>query len=65
MIKYLVGTLICGSYILLLSLAALLVIEREILSNAGEINDEGTTSMMSDLITEQEKDIWMMQAFLG
>lgn len=47
------------------SLAALLVIEREILSNAGEINDEGTTSMMSDLITEQEKDIWMMQAFLG
>ena len=47
------------------SLAALLVIEREILENAGAINDEGTTSMMSDLITEQEKDIWMMQAFLG
>lgn len=47
------------------SLAALLVIEREILEKAGAINDEGTTSMMSDLITEQEKDIWMMQAFLG
>lgn len=47
------------------SLSNLLKIEREILANAGEINDEGTTSMMSDLITEQEKDIWMMQAFLG
>ena len=47
------------------SLASLLTIEREILEKAGEINDEGTNSMMSDLITEQEKDIWMMQAFLG
>lgn len=47
------------------SLSALLVIEREILEKSGEINDEGTNSMMSDLITEQEKDIWMMQAFLG
>ena len=47
------------------SLASLLIIEREILEKAGEINDEGTNSMMSDLITEQEKDIWMMQAFLG
>lgn len=47
------------------SLAKLLVIEREILASSGEINDEGTNSMMSDLITEQEKDIWMMKAFLG
>src|SRR5690606_155331 len=47
------------------SLADLLVIEREILEKSDEINDEGTNSMMSDLITEQEKDIWMMQAFLG
>lgn len=47
------------------SLSALLVIEREILEKSGNINDEGTNSMMSDLITEQEKDIWMMQAFLG
>lgn len=47
------------------SLSALLVIEREILEKSGEVNDEGTNSMMSDLITEQEKDIWMMQAFLG
>lgn len=47
------------------SLAKLLVIEREILENAGAINDEGTNAMMSDLITEQEKNIWMMKAFLG
>lgn len=47
------------------SLASLLVIEREILEKSDEINDEGTNSMISDLITEQEKDIWMMQAFLG
>ncbi|UUV20653.1 Dps family protein [Paenimyroides aestuarii] len=47
------------------SLADLLVIERELLEKSGAINDEGTNAMMSDLITEQEKQIWMMQAFLG
>lgn len=47
------------------SLSKLLIIEREILETASSINDEGTTSMMSDLIVEQEKDIWMMKAFLG
>ena len=47
------------------SLSKLLVIEREILETASQINDEGTTSMMSDLIVEQEKDIWMMKSFLG
>lgn len=51
--------------VIIKSLASLLTIEREILEKANEINDEGTNSMMSDLITEQEKDIWMMQAFLG
>ncbi len=51
--------------VIIKSLASLLTIEREILEKAGEINDEGTNAMMSDLITEQEKDIWMMQAFLG
>src|SRR5690606_3725444 len=47
------------------SLSGLLTIESEILEQADESSDEGTNSMMSDLITEQEKDIWMMQAFLG
>lgn len=47
------------------SLSKLLILEREILETASAINDEGTTSMMSDLIVEQEKEIWMMKAFLG
>lgn len=46
------------------SLSGLLKIEREILSKSGEINDEGTNSMMSDFIAEQEKTIWMMNAWL-
>ncbi|AOW09833.1 Dps family protein [Flavobacterium gilvum] len=46
------------------SLSKLLVIEREILAKASEINDEGTNSMMSDFIVEQEKTIWMMNAWL-
>ncbi|MFV8375785.1 Dps family protein [Flavobacterium sp. LB1P62] len=46
------------------SLSHLLKIEREILNKSSEINDEGTNSMMSDFIAEQEKTIWMMQAWL-
>jgi len=47
------------------SLTELLKIERTILKKSGEIDDEGTNSMMSDFITEQEKIIWMMKAWLG
>ena len=47
------------------SLTELLKIERSILDKAGEANDEGTNSMMSDFITEQEKTIWMMKAWLS
>lgn len=47
------------------SLTELLKIERVILEKTDEINDEGTNSMMSDFITEQEKTIWMMKAWLG
>ncbi|GEP52405.1 DNA starvation/stationary phase protection protein [Flavobacterium noncentrifugens] len=46
------------------SLSDLLKIEREILNKTAEINDEGTNSMMSDFISEQEKTIWMMRAWL-
>ena len=31
---------------------------------ADEADDEGTNSMMSDFITEQEKTVWMMSAWL-
>ncbi|MCF7569226.1 DNA starvation/stationary phase protection protein [Sabulilitoribacter arenilitoris] len=46
------------------SLTELLKIERLILDKSGDANDEGTNSMMSDFITEQEKTIWMMNAWL-
>jgi len=46
------------------SLKELLKIERRILDASDEANDEGTNSMMSDFITEQEKTVWMMKAWL-
>ena len=46
------------------SLSGLLKIEREILEKSDHANDEGTNSMMSDFITEQEKTVWMMKAWL-
>jgi starvation-inducible DNA-binding protein len=46
------------------SLSELLKIERTILDEADEANDEGTNSMMSDFIAEQEKTIWMLNAWL-
>ncbi|UNY98709.1 DNA starvation/stationary phase protection protein [Zhouia spongiae] len=47
------------------SLTELLKIERVILDKSGDADDEGTNSMMSDFITEQEKTVWMMKAWLG
>jgi len=47
------------------SLTELLKIERDLLDKSGEANDEGTNSMMSDFITEQEKTVWMMKAWLN
>lgn len=49
--------------IIVSSLSKLLVIERVILKKSGEIEDEGTNSMMSDFIAEQEKTIWMLKAW--
>ena len=42
----------------------LLTKQRVILNLSGEIDDEGTNSMMSDYIREQEKLVWMYSAFL-
>lgn len=47
------------------SLSELLKLERNLLEKAGDANDEGTNSMMSDFITEQEKTVWMMKAWLN
>ena len=46
------------------SLTTLLSVDREILELSDEANDEGTNSMMSDFIAEQEKTIWMFNAWL-
>jgi starvation-inducible DNA-binding protein len=46
------------------SLSHLLKIERKLLHSSAAINDEGTNALMSDFIAEQEKTIWMMQAWL-
>ncbi|MEJ2112414.1 MAG: DNA starvation/stationary phase protection protein [Flavobacteriaceae bacterium] len=47
------------------SLTELLKIERDLLYKSDTANDEGTNSMMSDFITEQEKTVWMMKAWLN
>lgn len=47
------------------SLTELLNIERKILDDSAKANDEGTNSIMSDFISEQEKTVWMMKAWLG
>ncbi len=45
------------------NLTTLIELEREILSMAGEMNDEGTDALMSDYIREQEKVVWMLRAY--
>lgn len=47
------------------SFRVLLAQERDILSLANELNDDGTSSQMSDYIREQEKLVWMYSAYLG
>jgi len=39
--------------------------QRNILTLTGDINDEGTNSLMSDYIREQEKLVWMYSAYLN
>lgn len=46
------------------SLKVIIAMQREILSFSGEIEDEGTYSLMSDYIKSQEKLVWMYTAFL-
>lgn len=50
--------------IILDGLKQLLILEREILILSSETGDEGTVSLMSDYITEQEKLVWMFSASL-
>jgi len=50
---------------LLDSFSVLIKKQRQILVVSGDANDEGTNSLMSDYIREQEKLVWMYSAFLN
>lgn len=54
-----------GVTLVIASLSILLEIERKILELSAAADDEGTNGLMSDFISEQEKTIWMMNAWLG
>lgn len=47
------------------NLTGLLKIERTLIGLSSDAGDEGTTSMISDLITVQEKNIWMLKSYLN
>ncbi len=47
------------------NLSILLKKERDLLSLSDKLNDEGTNSLMSDYIKEQEKTLWMLHAFIS
>jgi starvation-inducible DNA-binding protein len=54
-----------GVQLVVNSLTVILLLEREILNESAEANDEGTNAMMSDFIAEQEKTMWMLNAWLN
>lgn len=43
----------------------LIELQRELLSLASDADDEGTASQVGDYIREQEKTVWMLNAYLG
>ncbi|MDM5066332.1 DNA starvation/stationary phase protection protein [Aeromonas salmonicida] len=50
---------------LLESFRELLVAQRRILGQAAEVGDEGTASILSDYVQQQEKLVWMLRAYLA
>jgi len=53
-----------GVELVVTNFATLILQEREILNYAGNANDEGTVSLMSDYISETEKTLWMLNSYL-
>ncbi|MPM94273.1 DNA protection during starvation protein [bioreactor metagenome] len=47
------------------SLKVLISLEREVLETASEGSDEVTVSLLSDFLAGQEKNVWMLTAFLS
>ena len=50
---------------ILASFKIVIDLQREILDMTDKAGDEGTNSQMSDYITEQEKEVWMYNSYLG
>lgn len=54
-----------GVTLVMESLQKIVVLEREILTAADALGDEGTLTLLTDFITQQEKTIWMYAAWLN
>ena len=50
---------------ILASFKTVIDLQRDILEMTENAGDEGTNSQMSDYITEQEKEVWMYNSYLG
>ena len=50
---------------ILASFKIVIDLQRELLEVTATAGDEGTNSQMSDYITEQEKEVWMYNSYLG
>tara|TARA_B110000116_G_C16289725_1_gene338887 strand:+ start:16 stop:483 length:468 start_codon:yes stop_codon:yes gene_type:complete len=53
-----------GVKIVVKNFSTIITLEREILSLAGDADDEGTVSLMSDYISQTEKTLWMLNSYL-
>jgi starvation-inducible DNA-binding protein len=51
--------------IILSNFSILLELERGIITLAGDANDEGTVSLMSDYISQTEKTMWMLNSYMS
>lgn len=53
-----------GVKIIVKNFSTIITLERQILSIAGDADDEGTASLMSDYISQTEKTLWMLNSYL-
>lgn len=50
---------------ILTSFKTIISLQRELLEITDDAEDEGTNSLMSEYITQQEKEVWMYNSYLG
>ncbi|WP_028116408.1 Dps family protein [Ferrimonas senticii] len=39
--------------------------QRQLMAAAGDLGDEGTAALLSDYVSQQEKEVWMLAAYQG